>query len=162
MRNKTIKYIVCALFTFYSAIMIYLLFFWRMTGGGLSFLNAPDYAASLSGKFQLIPLKTILDYIRQFNTFSLEDPAFGPALINIVGNIVMFVPLGVFLPVLFIKQRRFPIFLLTFVLIIVCVELIQAFTLLGSCDIDDLILNTAGGCIGYLLFNLAGSVYRKK
>ena len=139
------------MFAAYSAVMLYLLFFERMTGDGLSFLNAPDYAASLSHKFQLIPFKTIGDFIGQFSTFSVNDPAFGPALVNIAGNIAVFVPLGVFLPLLFPKLLKFLPFLLTFSIIIVCVEITQALTLLGSCDIDDLILNTAGGSIGYLI-----------
>ena len=36
--------------------------------------------------------------------------------------------------------------------IIVIIELIQLFTLLGSCDIDDLLLNTIGAVIGWLLW----------
>jgi glycopeptide antibiotics resistance protein len=30
-----------------------------------------------------------------------------------------------------------------------CVEILQLFTLLGYCDVDDLILNTLGAAIGY-------------
>lgn len=38
--------------------------------------------------------------------------------------------------------------------IIVAVELLQLFTLLGSCDIDDLILNMIGAFLGYGLFRM--------
>ncbi len=37
---------------------------------------------------------------------------------------------------------------------VVMIELVQLFTLLGRSDIDDLILNTAGAAIGYLVFRL--------
>jgi glycopeptide antibiotics resistance protein len=32
------------------------------------------------------------------------------------------------------------------------VELIQLISKVGSCDVDDILLNTLGGVIGYLLF----------
>ena len=38
--------------------------------------------------------------------------------------------------------------------LIVCVELVQLVTLLGHCDVDDLILNLIGVSMGYLLWAL--------
>lgn len=61
----------------------------------------------------------------------------------------MFIPLGFFLPKLWQKQRKLWRTLLTTALIILLVELTQMFTLVGTCDTDDLILNTLGAAIGY-------------
>ena len=52
------------------------------------------------------------------------------------------------------KMRRFFPFLFTCVLSVCLVEVLQLFTLLGSMDIDDLILNLAGMIFGYLIFTL--------
>ena len=76
------------------------------------------------------------------------------AFINLVGNVVMFIPLGFYQPYL-IKGLRawFKTFLSTTVLILL-VEVVQYATGLGSCDIDDLILNLSGAVLGYILWRI--------
>ena len=59
------------------------------------------------------------------------------------------VPLGVFLPLLMRKLRRFWRFLLVCALTIALVETAQALLLVGSADVDDLILNLCGVSIGF-------------
>ena len=49
-------------------------------------------------------------------------------------------------------MRNFFVFLLTCTLSITLVEVLQLVTLLGSLDIDDLILNLFGMLVGYLFF----------
>ena len=73
---------------------------------------------------------------------------------NLGGNVVLFVPLGLFLPVLWQKLDRFLPFFAFVTALITAVELIQLFTLLGSCDVDDLILNLLGATVGFLLRKL--------
>ena len=75
------------------------------------------------------------------------------ALINLLGNVVMFVPLGLFLPLIFTKLRKLWRTLFTVTLLIAVVEIAQLFTLLGSCDVDDLILNLLGAALGYGIYN---------
>ena len=41
------------------------------------------------------------------------------------------------------------------------IEIIQLLTRVGSFDVDDLILNTSGGILGYLLFYVINKVRRK-
>ena len=69
---------------------------------------------------------------------------------NLFGNILFFIPLGLFLPAIKVRFRRFPRFLRMFLIIDLSIEIIQLFTLRGVCDIDDVILNVTGGCIGFL------------
>jgi len=71
-----------------------------------------------------------------------------------LGNIAGFIPLGILLPLLFRKLRTaFRTVALIF-LISLAFETAQLILILGVFDVDDLLLNTLGGAIGYLLFVL--------
>ena len=74
------------------------------------------------------------------------------AILNLSANIVMFIPMGVFLPLVWQKLRVFNKCIRMGILTILSVETLQLFSLLGSFDIDDLLLNLIGVCIGFLLF----------
>ena len=70
---------------------------------------------------------------------------------QIVANILMFVPLGFLLPVVFHKLRPSINTLSCILVTSFSIELLQYF--IGrSADIDDLIQNFIGGTIGYLFF----------
>lgn len=71
---------------------------------------------------------------------------------NLLGNIIGFIPLGFFLPFLLPWFRRFMVILFTGFFISLGFELIQLVFGLGVFDVDDLILNTTGTLLGYLLF----------
>jgi glycopeptide antibiotics resistance protein len=74
------------------------------------------------------------------------------AVQNIGGNIAGFIPFGVFLPLLFAGLRRsWKVVLLTFMLSL-SFETAQLITGLGIFDVDDLMLNTLGGFLGYSIF----------
>lgn len=75
------------------------------------------------------------------------------ALSNLLGNIAIFIPMGVYLPLLI---RRKSIFANTVcvALISAVVEVLQYIFAVGSADIDDVILNTVGGLIGVSLFRV--------
>ena len=64
----------------------------------------------------------------------------------------MFIPLGFCLPWVHARLRRWWKTLLVSAGVILCVELTQLVTLLGHCDVDDLILNLIGVTMGYLLW----------
>ena len=42
-----------------------------------------------------------------------------------------------------------------------CVEIIQLFTRVGSFDVDDILLNTIGGVLGYIIFLICNGIRRK-
>ena len=84
-----------------------------------------------------------------------------PVMLNLVGNVVAFLPLGFFLPIMYQKCRSFSytvFFCFEFSLI---VETIQLISKVGSFDVDDLLLNTMGGAIGYLCFITLNYMRRK-
>src|SRR5215470_17709783 len=71
---------------------------------------------------------------------------------NIGGNIVGFVPLGILLPALFSSLRSIWRVALTSFCISLLFETTQLLTGLGSFDVDDIILNTFGGILGYIVY----------
>jgi len=74
---------------------------------------------------------------------------------QILGNFVMLLPLGIYLPLLCIRLRKaysfFAVLLICF-LVSVCIELLQLATSYRSTDIDDVILNTLGGGTGFIIY----------
>lgn len=65
-------------------------------------------------------------------------------------NIILFVPMGLFLPLLYKKYNSIKAVALTGFMFSLSVELVQMFGW-GSSDINDLITNTIGACFGYLI-----------
>ena len=131
------------IFEIYCAVMIFLLFLQRSP-------RAIDsgYLQSLRDHMNLIPGDTIRRFLLVWNS-----PVYHRAsIVNLVGNIVMFIPLGFGLPWVHERLRRFWKTLLLSAGIIILVELTQLFTLLGHCDVDDLILNLMGVAMGYCFF----------
>lgn len=71
-------------------------------------------------------------------------------IINLVGNIVMFIPFG-FLGWIFPKLNQYRILMINFVFVLIIAESMQYFTRLGVFDIDDILLNSVGVSIGFYL-----------
>lgn len=83
----------------------------------------------------------------------LEKGSYGQKLINLAGNLLIFVPLGFFAPLLWRKLRHWWAAPGLSMGVSCLIEFLQLF--LGrSVDIDDVILNTLGGLAGYILFCL--------
>ena len=68
---------------------------------------------------------------------------------NLVGNILLLIPLGIFLPLIFFKISNFKSIIRDSFLISFTPELIQLFTVLGSFDVDDILLNISGAALGF-------------
>lgn len=124
----------------YGLLMLWLMFLQRTPAPG-------DYWDTVAASYNLIPFQT-LSAMGALLSGRPELARF--AVINLLGNVVMFLPLGL-LPAVWEKQRKFGVFLLTVTVLIVVLELIQLFTTLGSADVDDLLLNVPGACIGYAI-----------
>lgn len=72
-------------------------------------------------------------------------------------NIILFVPLGFFLPLLYEKYNKIKSVVLTGFPFSLSIEIIQMFDW-GSSDINDLMTNTIGACLGYLIYYLLSKV----
>ncbi len=110
--------------------------------GGFVIWNRELFESYVQNQLNLVPFRTIAQY------FTKSD--FRNFIVNIIGNTVCLMPLGILLPLVSEKQRKTGVFLLTCTLIVAAVELLQFATLAGSCDIDDLILNVGGAFLIYL------------
>ena len=107
-----------ALFCIYSAIMLWLLF--DRVGG----IEGMPYWDQIRANLNLVPFHTIRLFLHV-----ITRPAYGnAALFNLGGNVLLFIPLGFFLPRVFPALEKFWRTLLATGLIITAVELTQLFT----------------------------------
>ena len=91
-------------------------------------------------------------------TWGMAEPK---KIAQTAANVVMFVPLGFMMPVTFRRMRSFGRTALSLALFSFAIEFTQYFT--GrSADIDDLMLNTLGGILGYLFFFVVSELSWKK
>ena len=97
-----------------------------------------------------VPFVNILDYDRKRE-----------AAINIIGNIAMFIPTGIILPIMYKRLDCFGKVLFAGAGLSLVIEMIQLLFPGSVTDIDDLLLNTAGAAIGYGIYKLARSFRRK-
>jgi len=73
---------------------------------------------------------------------------------QVVGNFVMLLPLGIFLPLLYKRIFNFFAVFLVSLLASTTIELLQLVTSFRSADVDDIFLNTMGACAGFLIYKL--------
>lgn len=97
--------------------------------------------------------------IRRFLTYREELGTFA-VFANLLGNILIFVPYGFFISMAS-RSRGFFKTLLCSMLLSLGVEIVQLFTRVGSFDVDDILLNTIGGVLGYIVFVLCNWIRRK-
>lgn len=134
MRDYKSKILFIIIFSIYCLLMGYLLF-------GRSSQTNPSY--------NLIPFFTIKEFIE-----ILKDPDSDLKLfsfINLLGNIIMFMPLGFLPPIIFKKLRPLSATLIFSSITIITVEMLQFFSAKGIADIDDFLLNTFGVMIGHFI-----------
>lgn len=104
----------------------------------------PSAASASMTHTNLRPGDSIRDYLAQ--------PAFRDTLKQLGGNIVLGIPFGVLLPVLVPRARGLLRVAAATALAMLLVELVQGALITGRAfDIDDVLLNTSGALLGYLL-----------
>ncbi|WP_037290788.1 VanZ family protein [Saccharibacillus sacchari] len=90
------------------------------------------------------------------NFLKLPTPAdlLPPTLMDLVslGNIAAFIPFGILIPLL--HPIKFVRFIIGFALSITVLEVVQALTMLGSFDVDDILRNSLGAAIGFGAYKL--------
>ena len=133
-------------FVVYMGMMLWLLF-----GRSRGWETGMAYEDVLRQNVNFKPLFTIRNYWKVITQHTNED-LYTHCFINLVGNVVMFVPAGWLIPGIWRGHRNFFQFIATTLAAIFMIELTQLLTLLGSFDIDDVILNMAGLTLGYLAY----------
>ncbi len=142
---KAKRTLISVLFALYALVMLYLMIFGRIKA-----VCFEDYWQHVSSHVSFVPLRFIFDYVKSVDTIG----AYNIFLRNIIGNTVLFVPLGIFLPCCFPNMRKYLHLLLATAIIIFVLEAIQLFSTLGSFDVDDIILNCIGASAGFAVFTL--------
>ena len=149
-RQRYLRGALWALFLYYLALMLVLLFL-----GGLFHMDR-----GWGGGVNLKPFHTIQSYLRFYrNTGSYVS------ILNLLGNVLIMVPLGVLVPLLFRRMRHFWSFLPLAALVSVGVEYLQWRTATGAADVDDSILNFTGAFMGYLfvrVWQMGHTAYRRR
>ena len=122
--------------------------------GGLLLTLSPVYPAP--GQVvepNFIPLRTIGIYLANLDS--------GFWLRNLVGNLVLLLPLGLVGPIVFPWLDRWLRVLLAAVAISLAIEVAQLWVPDRSADVDDLILNVVGAMLGYAIFTALGLSSRR-
>lgn len=134
------------LFYLYIIVLIYYLFFSERYG---------RENVMKEYHYNLEFFKEIKRFIRYRHQLGYET-----FIVNIFGNIAAFVPFGFILPLLESKYRR--LIYTTFLSFIfsLCAEALQLFLKVGIFDVDDIMMNTLGGILGYLSFLLLFGIYQ--
>ncbi|MCR1898615.1 VanZ family protein [Irregularibacter muris] len=145
--KKVIKVIFGISFIFYLLALVMLLFvgvmFVGIRGHIWTDLSLIEYIRSSSN---FVPFKTISTYITAMFDGSLNVAI---PIKNLLGNLIMFLPMGIYLPYYVKKINKIGGFILLMIIMLLAIEVTQLVTRRGSFDIDDFILNMAGALIGF-------------
>lgn len=138
-RNQRLGWV---LFVLYLGALFYLMFFADMAERGLGVKENYTY--------NLKPFVEIRRYL-----FCASQIGFRGVFLNLYGNILGFMPFGFILGVISSRCRAhwYDAVICTY-LLSYSIEMIQLFFRAGSCDVDDIILNTFGGTLGYIAFHI--------
>lgn len=152
--KKTKRIIIVALFAIYCLALVYLLFLNNGIGMrcGLNGFGFGVFSKEHLHMCNFVPFRTIGTY---FDRWVEDSINLNYVILNLFGNLILFAPMGFFIPVLFAKKiNKFWKFLIVILVLVILAEVIQFLTFMGSSDIDDVILNTCGACIAYGLVKI--------
>ncbi|WP_339318359.1 VanZ family protein [Paenibacillus sp. FSL R10-2734] len=151
------KFLLAAVFIVYMYFLIRIILFkgapvsiqslWEQVG---RMLEHSDRMFNRQGNY--VPFKEIS---RGLEHLSLSDPF---SSLNLVGNLLAFIPFGMIVPMLLSQKVRLfqKVFMLSLALSL-SFEVTQLVLYIGTFDVDDLILNTSGGVVGYAIYRLSVS-----
>lgn len=148
-KHKRIQFISVILFYFYMLALVYFL----LLSDGFGRLSAyEDY------HYNLIPFQEIKRFILYWKV--IDDPFL--VTMNLFGNIIAFVPFGALIRwVINRSVRWYQVLGYTFLLSL-SVEVLQLIAKVGVFDVDDLLLNSLGGLIGFWVYYLLRTVDRRR
>lgn len=95
-----------------------------------------------------VPFKTIKLYIQYYDMPGIRSFS------NLFGNVLIFVPVGLMLPMVHKASRNILVMLFNALCLIVGIEIFQLFSNFGAFDVDDIILNAFGVLIGRCIYQI--------
>ena len=109
-----------------------------------------DAAKAFPFRINLLPFVYLMDY-----------PKFSEAMLNLIGNTTMFIPIGVIWPIVYKKLNSHKKVIAAGIGFSLCIEILQLSFFDRVSDIDDLILNSLGFLTGYGLYLLVKALKNK-
>ncbi len=136
-------------------ILIYIVYFLFMAKI-LLFKNVPPSEVfgsdrEISRTIALVPFDSILKYYNSGNLWA--------SMLNVVGNVVIFIPFGVYLMLYSKKYTGKSAVFIVFITSLL-VEVTQFVLDIGIADVDDIILNVIGGLIGVWVYKFLKLIFR--
>lgn len=144
-RGRILRFFGKILFVLYIGFIIYFLLFSDWYGRG----EMQEYRYNL---VLFKEIKRFWEYRGQLGWYAMFT--------NLFGNVLIFMPFGFFLPMAS-KYRSFLAAVFYSFALSFCVETFQLLTKVGSFDVDDLLLNTLGGALGYIVFMICAAIRRR-
>ncbi|KHF40488.1 VanZ family protein [Halalkalibacter okhensis] len=132
---------------FTSLFLCYLILLFYVT------LFAWNYGASLGPtgpggrNYNVIPFRSIY-------RIAVFSPQLADPIRILLGNIVLFIPLGFLLPAIWIKAQRLATIILVGFSVSLLIEVSQFLFTQRVANVDDVILNTLGASIGLFIFSI--------
>lgn len=146
-RREWIRRLSWIIFIIYLAGMAYFLFFSESLHRG----GAREY------RYNLVLFQEIKRAL-----YCLKRGRVQYFLLNVVMNVAAFAPFGFFLPIISPKNKKFlNIFILSLELTLV-IETLQLLFKVGIFDVDDIVMNTLGGILGYGVYHICREIERKR
>ena len=130
----------------YISLVIYFVFFSDHYGRVTGFTEF---------RYNLTPFAEINRYLTYQESFTFEN-----LITNLAGNILVFAPLGILIPIIRRKKTGFFYVFFLSLFFSLFIETVQLFTKVGVFDVDDLIMNTVGGILGYIIYWIVRIAYR--
>ena len=141
---------------------VYFLFLLLLTifkGGCIEFSN--QFNSFMYREHGLLGIINIVPIKETINTFMHSETGMRNSLRNLIGNILVFMPLGFFIPLLFDKFNNLKKVLKVGCLSSLAIELSQLFVGSNVCDIDDVIYNTLGALAGFICYKTFETIIKK-
>lgn len=141
---------------------VYFLFLLLLTifkGGRIEFSN--QFNSFMYREHGLLGIINIVPIKETINTFMHSETGMRNSLRNLIGNILVFMPLGFFIPLLFDKFNNLKKVLKVGCLSSLAIELSQLFVGSNVCDIDDVIYNTLGALAGFICYKTFETIIKK-
>ena len=155
-KTNIVREIILFIFFVYFLFLLLLTIF---KGGCIEFRN--QFESYMYREHGLLGIINIVPIKETINTFMHSETGMRNSLRNLIGNILVFMPLGFFIPLLFDKFNNLKKVLKVGCLSSLAIELSQLFVGSNVCDIDDVIYNTLGALAGFICYKTFETIIKK-
>ncbi len=138
--NKRLMIVSRLLFIIYMAVALYIL------------LMSESFGRTVTENYRY-NLKPFAEIKRFYYLIGTESNT--KAVLNLFGNVICFLPFGLY-QAAELNSKKFLILKVTLLTLLfsLCIETVQLYFKIGIFDVDDLILNTAGGFLGGVIYRI--------